>query len=132
MKGYVDTTAGEIQIGDTLIDPVSGVLCRVESVEPVNAAGVVTLHMRGSVSLGYMGITGKPDRPLRRAPRHAVETVQASGLPVYTAHKAKTDGGGMCESVEIGFRRSPGAINPVGMCACGKRLERECADECVR
>jgi hypothetical protein len=88
VKGYIDSTAGEIQAGDTLIDPVSGVLARVESVEPVNAAGIVTLHMRGSVSLGYMGITGRPDRPLRRAPRPSDMTAptvlvdQADGPPI--------------------------------------------------
>lgn len=49
MRGYVDTKASEIVAGDTIIDPITGVLCKVESVDPVNAAGIVTLHMRGSV-----------------------------------------------------------------------------------
>ncbi len=110
MKGCVDSTLGEIQAGDVVIDPMSGVLARVESVEPVNEKGIVTLHMRGSVSLGYMGITGKPDRPLRRAPR-------PDTVPVIVPSKMRS----------LHVPASPG-----GMCDCGKRLQRECADECVR
>ncbi len=122
MKGYIDTTAGEIQAGDTLIDPTSGVLCRVESVEPVNDKGIVTLHMRGSVSLGYMGITGKPDRPLRRAPRPGA-TTQVAGVDEVMGERV---------SPLLPARRYDITITRSGLCSCGKRLERECADECVR
>lgn len=69
MRGYIDTAASEIRAGDTLIEPTTGVLCSVQSVEQVNEKGIVVLHMRGSVSLSYTGLTCKPDRVLRRSPR---------------------------------------------------------------
>jgi hypothetical protein len=69
MKGYVDSFAGQIVTGDTIIDPHSGVLCKVESVTPQNEKGLVVLDMRGSVSQSYMGLVCKSDRVLRRAPR---------------------------------------------------------------
>ena len=69
MRGYVDSTAGEIVEGDTVIDPHTGILCSVTSVEPPTASGLVAVHMRGSVSGCYMGLSVPAHRPLRRAPR---------------------------------------------------------------
>ncbi len=112
MKGYIDSTAGEIQTGDVVIDPVSGVLARVESTEPVNAKGVVTLHMRGSVSLGYMGIVARPDRPLRRAPRQSVQLIGALSVPVQV-------------NATITFAESQD-------CPCGLKSRASCAAMCLK
>ncbi len=82
MRGYVDTVASDVLAGDVLIEPTTGVLCRVQSVEPINAKGIVVIHTKGSVSLSYMGITCKPDRILRRAPRPGATTIMVDGSEV--------------------------------------------------
>lgn len=123
MRGFVDTRAADVLAGDTLIDPNSGVLCKVESVQAEGK--MVALHMRGSVSLSYMGLSCDPERVLRIAPRSDL----TPGIgPV---HVSVTFVSEKVAGVPIP-RRSATAVARLGMCECGKRLARECADECVR
>lgn len=112
MRGYIDSTAGEIVAGDTLLDPMSGVLCRVTSVEaPEN--GLVAIHMIGSVSLSYMGLSVKPERPIRRAPRGDEAPVSApQSVPV------RVD--------------APVTYVPSQMCACGFKTRAACAELCLK
>lgn len=114
MRGFVDTRAADVVAGDTLIEPTSGVLCKVESVE--NEGEMIALHMRGSVSLSYMGFDCKPDRVLRIAPRagHVAEVPASPAKHVPVSAKVNISFGG------------------AGLCLCGKRLQRECVDECIR
>lgn len=105
----MDAQASEIRTGDTIVDPNSGVLCGVESVEPPSEHGTVALHMRGSVSRSYMGLVCKVGRVLRRAPRReeAREPTWANdpGLPV---------------------------SDKLDLCACGAKTRVGCIAACLK
>jgi hypothetical protein len=108
VRGYIDCTAGEIRTGDTIIDPHSGVLARVESVETGHPT-MVALHMRGSVSRSYMGLSVEHARPLRRAPRPE-ESV----------------------SVRPAEATAPPPPSSSAMCACGALTAQQCAVSCLK
>lgn len=120
MRGYIDSTAGEIVAGDTLLDPMTGVLCRVTSVEAPKG-GLVAIHTIGSVSLSYMGLSVKPDRPLRRAPR-ASESSEGEGTVPPSRFK------------DMNTEDVPGqrVMNSQVKCACGFKTRAACAQLCLK
>jgi hypothetical protein len=122
VRGYIDSTAGEIVAGDTLLDPMTGVLCRVTSVEAPQG-GTIAIHMIGSVSLSYMGLCVKPDRPLRRGPRAGEMPAsggEGSGSPPRFKDMNTADVSGQY------------VTNPHVKCACGFKTRTACAELCLK
>ncbi len=120
MRGYTDSAASEVRVGDIVIEPTTGVLCAVESIEPVNEQGLITLHMRGSSSLSYMGIVCKPERVLRRGPRDAEVTVsQAPVVPVEIR-----------ATVTYSGPTEPNRWSEC--CACGMKSRAACVTMCLK